>query len=79
MWLIPSLGYALTKVSFDLDVMSLKNINLDQGIDYFLGIFRNNLNEGVFHNVTYLDLSNTTIGLNCEVERHFTGRDSTLE
>jgi hypothetical protein len=65
MWLIPSLGYALTKVSFDLDVMSLKNINLDQGIDYFLGIFRNNLNEGVFHNVTYLDLSNTTNGASC--------------
>jgi hypothetical protein len=60
-----TLGYALTKVSFDLDVMSLKNINLDQGIDYFLGIFRNNLNEGVFHNVTYLDLSNTTHGGRC--------------
>ena len=60
-----TLGYALTKVSFDLDVMSLKNINLDQGIDYFLGIFRNNLNEGVFHNVTYLDLSNTTNGASC--------------
>lgn len=60
-----TLGYALTKVSFDLDVMSLKNINLDRGIDYFLGIFRNNLNEGVFHNVTYLDLSNTTYGASC--------------
>ena len=59
------LGGALTMVSFDLDVMSLKNINLDRGIDYFLGIFRNNLNEGVFHNVTYLDLSNTTNGARC--------------
>jgi len=60
------LGYDLTKVSFDLDVISLKNAKfaLETGLpdmlslDYFMGIFHN-LNQGISHNVVYLNLTNT--------------------
>jgi len=60
------LGGALAKVSFTLDVMSLENTKFasDTGLpdmlslDHFMGIFHN-LNQGISHNVVYLNMTNT--------------------